>query len=341
MGVQEYLSEKLKTCALYDLTAEDEKLLRDFGIEEFIYKKLTSKKFRKWAIPKDVEERIRGVIQFKVKENQPIEFRFPFGGYKLWRMPTTPEVDWAEFFMIAYYSQYLAPILKAYKPGASFVFSSDDIIVSRMDNIPQQDLDTYFNSFKSLLGHFQKYCPANLKMDIIRIADLYPDKEDFEVELRNSITQITEQSKQWDKTEWEKLLKMSELNIKFDGLENWNKLSEEEKNDKIITGVIYHHSYIKVPRRHVYNRGADKIVVFATPIANAIAIGTTKNSVTKFWTGIGVLETKGDGFSDRILSPEQWKVEKDKEHEVVSLDVIPLKNFKQILVFPNEFSFRH
>ncbi|KKQ96023.1 MAG: hypothetical protein UT22_C0044G0004 [Parcubacteria group bacterium GW2011_GWC2_39_11] len=341
METQEYLSDKLKNCTSYDLTTEDKKLLDDFGVEEFIYKKLTSKKFRKWSLAKDVKERIRQTIHLNVGANQPIEFRFPFGGYKLWRLPTTPEVDWAEFFTIAYYCQYLAPILKAYKPGVSFIFSSDDIIIERMDNVSKKDTDAYFDSFKTLLGCFQKHFPSNMKMEIMRIADLYPNKNDFEAELKERISQITEDSKSWDKAEWDKLLKMSELNIKFIGVEDWASLSEEEKQDKIKAGVIYHHSYISVPRRRAYNRGEGKIVVFTTVIPNAIAIGTTKTSVTKFWTGVGVLEMKENGFSDRILSPEQWGRVKDTKHEIVNLDVISLKNFKQVRAFPDEFNFRH
>ena len=341
MGIQDYLSTKLRSCTSYEYTTEDKKLLDEFGIEEFIYKKLTSKKFRKWSLAKDVEERIRQTIHLNVEVNKPIEFRFPFGGYKLWLLPATPEVDWAEFFTIAYYCQYLAPILKAYKPGVNFVFSSDDIIIERMDNVSRKDTDAYFDSFKILLNYFQKYFPSNMKMEIIRIADLYYDKNDFEADLKEQIIQITEQSKSWDKLEWDRLLKMSELNIKFDGVENWNKFSEEEKQNKIKMGVIYHHSYLGVPRRRAYNRGEGKIVVFTTVISNAIAIGSTKTSVAKFWTGVGVSEAREDGFSDRILSPEQWEKVKNDKHEVIKTDLIPLKNFEQILVFPERFNFRH
>ncbi len=341
MNAQEYLSTKLKNCTSYEHTAEDKKLLDEFGIEEFIQKKLISKKFRKWSLTKDVEERIRDTIHLNAEGNQPIQLRFPFEGYKLWRLPTSPEVDWAEFFTIAYYCQYLAPILKAYKPGVSFVFSSDDIIIERMDNVLKKDTNAYFDSFNVLLGCFKKYFPSNMKMEIMRIADLYPDKNDFEAELKERISQVTEESKSWDKAEWERLLKMSELNIKFNGVEDWASLSNEEKRNKIKMGAIYHHSYISVPRRRAYNRGEGKIVVFTTVIPNAIAIGTTKTSVAKFWTGVGVLETKENGFSDRILSPEQWEKAENDRHETIKIDLVPLKNFEQILVFPNKFDFRH
>ena len=135
MNPEEYLQKELKTCSQYTLTKQDKLSLEQQGMADFIFAKVSSKKFRKWKLPEETVTQIKQAIKINVKNNTPIKFTFPFGGYKLWSMPSAPEVDWAEFFMIAYYHQYLAPIAAVYKPGVHFRFSSDDVIVSQMDII--------------------------------------------------------------------------------------------------------------------------------------------------------------------------------------------------------------
>src|SRR5690606_15491872 len=106
-----------------------------------------------------------------------------------------------------------------------------------------------------------------------------------------------------DVTKKQTMLTTSELNIRWDGAKDLTGLSENEKREVIAMGPVYHDAYCALGKRRQFNRGEDKIVLFTTVIPNAIAIGTTKASVTKFWTGFGVLEPRGDSFQPRILSP--------------------------------------
>ncbi|MBI4999316.1 hypothetical protein HZB97_00910 [Candidatus Gottesmanbacteria bacterium] len=338
MDTNEYLLNRLQTCSFYKLTIEDKDLLAKLCIEKKKKKKLTLGKFRKWSIDINSQERVKNAIKLNILRNQPIQFAFPFGGYKLWRFPTSPEVDWAEFFTIAYYLNYVSPIPQVYKPGMIFYFSSDDIIIERMDNVPTKDTDTYFASFNILLSEFRKYFPPNLKMEIKRVADFYP-KEEFENELALLIEKIKQEQPSWEEKKKNSMLKTSELNIKWDGVQDWTKLSEKVKQAKIEMGPTYHDAYCALSRRRAFVRGEDKIVVFTTPIPNAIAIGTSKTSVTKFWTGFGVLEKEKGQFFDRILSFEQWKKVKDQPHEVMKTGLVPLKNFQEIWVYPQRFNF--
>lgn len=339
MTAQDYLNSRLETASAYRLTDEDKSRLEKDCLENFIYLKLTSKKFRKWALDADSQNRIKEAIHINVSSGKPIQFTFPFGGYKLWRMPTAPEVDWAEFFSIAYYTNYLSPILQVYKPGAAFYFSSDDIIIERMDNISPKDTDAYFDSFKRLLTCFGKYFPSNLTVEIRRVADLYPDKKDFETDLKEKLAEVKKIYESVDgKTKHKKYI-MSELNISWTGTRNLTKWPESKKRQMIEMGPIMHDAYCSVPKRRAFVRGEDEIVVFSTPIPNAVAIGTTKSSVAKFWTGIGVLAKADDSFREYILSPKQL----EKVAKIPSLqekvDVISLKNFSSITVYKNALDF--
>lgn len=328
MTITEHLEEELKTSAVCELNEQDRSLLKGVGLEEFIYTKLTSKKFRKWAVDPDSEKQARGAIHINVAAGRPLQFRFPFGGYKLWRLPTAPEVDWAEFFTIAYYSKYLAPIAAAYKPGIEFEFSSDDVIIERMDNVPAADTSAYFDSFKNLLAEFAKHQPANFRIDIVRIGDLYSDKEAMEKELAANVDRFREEFARSDEDRRQKMLTTSELNITWKGAKDWSGLSDSEKRKIIEMGPVYHDAYCALAKRQEFNRGEDKIVIFPTVIRNAIAIGTTKSTVTKFWTGVGVLEIDGTDFKDLVLSPSQ--IEKAQlEWKTVKLGM-PGKNFEKI-----------
>jgi len=331
MEAKKYLENSLKSCTKYRLTDLDKKYLEENEVDSFIYKKLTSKKFRKWAIDEDSQNRVKGAIKINMERNGPIQFTFPFGGYKLWRLPTAPEVDWAEFFTIKYYCNYIAPILRVYKPGVKFSFSSDDLIIERMDNIPKKDTNAYFDSFVLLISEFSKYFPDNMQMEIKRVSDLYNEGE-LEAELSMHIARLKKEYPGQDEQRKKKMLQISELNIKMDGVENWAELNEQERNKKISMGPIYHDAQCSLVKRRAFVRGENKVVIFTTKISNAIAIGTTKTSITKFWTGYGVLERYSDRFKDRILSPKQLQSISKKKISTEKIKLIPLGNFNNIKI---------
>lgn len=339
MDVTSYLKNKLEHCTAYSLTDADRAVLKRDGIEALIFKTLTSKKFRKWAIDDKTQNEIKHAIHLNVSRNEPIKLTFPFGAYKLWRLPSTPEVDWAEFFTLAYYSQYAAPILAGYNPGVLFSFSSDDIIVERMNNVPAADCLTYIRTFSQLLDVFRKHFPPNMKMELVRVADMYPDKAEYERELAEQIKEYTKIYAAIDPKKRDAKNKSSALNIRWDGVRDLTGLSDQEKSEMIEFGPILHDAHCAVSRRRAFVRGENKIVVFSNPVNNAIPIGTTKSSRTKFWVGLGVLEQRGEKFYDRILSPEQLERATMEEHDVVPIDLIPLKNFSEVWVFRREFQF--
>lgn len=331
MNIQTYLQNELQNSSQYEVTAEDKKLLKAIPLEEFIFKKLSSKKFRKWSLDEDSSKRIKDAISVNMQAQKPIQFTFPFGGYKLWNLESAPRADWAEFFTIAYYLKWVAPISKVYEPGVHFMFSSDDVIVERLDNIPPKDTQAYYDSFKQLLQDFSQYFPKNLRMEIVRVADLYTAIE-FEEEFATHLPVMIKAYENPEPIRYQKMLATSTLNFQWKGVQDFSTLSESDKQEKIKMGPIIHDAYGKMTRRRAFVRGENKIVVFTTPIPNAIAIGTTKNSVTKFWTGTGVLEKQDDSFKARILSPEQIKSERMLEKE--SINVIDQTNFKTISVYP-------
>lgn len=332
--LKNFITEQLQHSTAYDLTPEDDSQIRKAGVEEFIFAKLTSKKFRKWALSPGMEEKVRTAIALQVQAGEPIQIRLPFGGYKLWRLPTAPEVDWAEFFAIGYYCQYVAPILAAYLPGVQFIFASDDIIVERMNNVPAEDTARYFNSFRQLLEQFRPFFPANFRMEIERIGDLFESDEDFERELRQLRQKI---EKDYAQLEGESLLQSraaSEFNLQLEGAEDYSSLTTEARLQRADHGFILHEAYRMLERREEFNRGTSRIAVFPANTGKAVPIGSAKRSVVKFWVGIGALEDCGTDFAPHILSPQQYQqVLETRQLRETPVRILPGKNFEKILLF--------
>lgn len=334
-----HLENRLKKCTSYGLSVNDKDILSRFGLQEFIFRKVTSNKFRKWSIDTETKQAIRKALSINLSLNKPIQFTFPWGGYKLWCLPSAPMIDWAEFFAISFYCKFVAPILQVYKPGVEFHFVSDDVVMELMDNIPKNETEIYLKSFDNLLDHFRKYFPNNMKMDIIRVAGFYT-KEEFGKEFNKNIKIIQKEQESLSEDCKLRIYKTANLNIKWDGVQPWHLLSEPEKNNKIKMSPIYLDAYCALSKRKAFVRGEDKIVITVECLPETIPLGTTSSSAVKFWTGIGVLEAKNDSkITDRILSPKQWIKVKNQDHKNYKIDLIPLKNLGKIMIFDRAFDF--
>jgi hypothetical protein len=294
-------------------------------LSDFICKTIMSKKFRKFSLIPEYIDHIKRVINESIENNLPIKFSFPFGGYKLWRLEESPEVDWAELFSLMYYAKWLKPIALVYKPGVIFDFASDDMIVERMNNIPKKDTEEYKKSFENLVKFLEKYIPENIQFTFTPISSFYTPEE-FEKDLANKIEK--------NKIELgglpvlsDKEKRMVELNVKL------NKGQDEDPlwREKI---ELIHCSYYAVDKRRPYNRAKDKILVFPTSVKDGkvIAVGTTKTSVAKFWVGVGVLKKNEDKYIEYILSPSQ--IDKNEiTIEDINIDGLSGKNFSKIKIF--------
>jgi hypothetical protein len=335
MTIKQRLQSRLENAGKTELSEHDQKLLSTLSLEEYIYKKVVSKKFRKWSLSDPVKAQIKEIIHDRVSKNLPLTFTFPFGGYKLWRLPTAPDIDYAEFFTIAHTLSYLAPIAKVYQPGYEVILTSDEVIIERMNNIPKEETDLYTNSFKTLIKEFSKHLPKNAKLSFTLIRDLYKDEQDiFEKELASFVTEQKEAWKQETQEKQQHRFEMSKLNIKMDGKEPWHKLSKEQQDQKIIDGAIYHHAYIKLSRRAELVKGPNKIIIFTSTIGGVpcVPIGSTKASATKFWTGVGLLEKKGEKFVEIIYSPDRLNSLQKNKVKSEKVDFLGLKNLKTIQV---------
>lgn len=274
--------------------------------EQTLYRLIVSKKFRKWALPADAAERIKTALAVCVPENKPLNFVFEFGGYKLWRLPSAPYPDLAETYMLRHYAAYLRPIAEAYPAGVNMYFASDDCVVERMNNIKPEALEIYADAFQKCLKQIEPELPANIKMSYVRLAELYPNRQALEDELKITFAGNMKKFETWTDEKKDRMLKRARLNFCKSGAlaaKDLSGISPEEYDRRLIEGAVYHDAFEDCSKRKEFVVGKDRILLFCTPIPEAIAIGTTKASVTKFWTGVGVFE---DGL-EKVLSPSAWE----------------------------------
>src|SRR3989344_6337422 len=161
MKPEEYIQAKLN-----ELKQPSKLQFESDNLSENIFKAVTSKKFRKYSVNPEYIDHIKSAIKLNVEKSEPIKFTVVFGGYKLWRLEETPEVDWAELFSMTYYTKWVKPICEIYKPGVWFDFFSDDVIVPQMNNIDPADTKAYQESFISLLEVIKPFLPTNLSITL-------------------------------------------------------------------------------------------------------------------------------------------------------------------------------
>jgi hypothetical protein len=324
MTAQDYIQTKL------------EELKQPVGLEkpentdelvEAIFKALMSKKFRKYSANEDLQKSVRNAIRLNVEKNEPINVTFLHGAYKLWRLEETPETDWAELFSLMYYSGWVKPICELYEPGVWFDFFVDDYIINRLDNIPMSDVQAYIDSYQGLMDFLKPYQPSNLKITITTVGSQFPSEEAFDKSLQANHEKLTAETPGGLPELNDAQRAMVELNTK--------PTDEQLKDPKWRERVFHlHNAYMSTKAEPGYHKGRpEKIMAFTQPLpsGSTISVGTTKSSIMKFWVGVGVLQPKGDSYSQVILSPSQ--LEKTQfDFEDTHIEGLKGKNFKRIRV---------
>lgn len=333
MNPQLFLKNKLQNSSKYELTKEDNIFTENNGIEAFIYKRITSGKFRKWKIQEEAEQRTKKAISIAVNESKSLKVLYPQGAYKLWHLPSSPYSDWAEFFNIAYLVEYVSPIVKFFEPGVEIDYYMHTLIPEKHDNLPTADINSYVESFQVLLDEFSKYFPKNLKIKIYKDINFYSSREEYFEELESHLHEGEADFEAMEVGMKEAFLKMSELNIRWDGIEDWTKLNDDERKEKIRKGAYLEKAMSKLTKPQVFTKADDKVPVFTLSSPRFIGIGSNKSSVTKYWTGYGVLEEKDKNLTDRILSPKQLESLAEVNYKEENVNLIPHKAFDKIRIY--------
>jgi len=341
-AIQDHLKNIFTTFDSYVLSERDQKIAaRD--PKAFILGKLFRKKFRKQKLFPNTIEDITKKVAERTASGEPIYLSIPFGGYKHFWNASHPEPDWAELFTIKFLTQYVAPILAVYDPGAIIEFVSEDIIIPKMDNYPQESLDSYAAAFKTLLASYQRYLPENLRFQFFRVAERCN---------RDQIIQEVEKLLPGSRSKWEtytqdqkdRELKRSRRSVFWKGESDLTGLDEQAKQRRVIESRHIELAYYEVEARPeflgpYFLNGNHIPVCFSFGLSpdnfdHWITLGSTHSSVVDFWIGRGILEQRDSSFVTRIVSKQQYDRIKNRLRSVETKfgGVLPLKNYQCIEV---------
>lgn len=338
--ILDYIEKEIKEFPIYVFDRYQKRLIEKQGIADFIKRRLFSHQFRKAKLSKETYDFITTKIINKVRESKPIRLAIPIGGYKKWQFNTSPNVDWAEFFHLRFMFRMLAPILQVYKPGISLEYFSNDWMVKIIDYYPQADLDSYADSFRTLIKLFEPSFPKNFKISYDRVGQ----QKDPEVLLSRVL-----KNRQKIESEWKNLsekekngrLDKSSRNIRFDILEKNKPLSKTEKERIIFEGKILHDCLIAGGWNSDldYLRNDDKIPVihiYRKSDVGFLYLASCSGSLIQFWSGTGIIQVKNkDKITPGILSFAQFdKIRNQLEFIKVS-NPSSLKNLLAVPVICN------
>lgn len=296
------------------------------SVEDEILRLLLSKKFRKYAANEELIAHCKKAISLQVSEKKPINITFLHGAYKLWRLEESPCVDWAEFFSLMYYTEWVKDICEIYEPGVWFDFFVDDLIIPKLDNVPMSDIEKYLKSYADIMDFIRPYQPSNLKMTITPVGSRFSSPDKFNEIFEQNLAKLNQESNGELQLLTDSQKSMIELNVK--------KTPQQEKDSQWREKVWQLHSAYQVTKRMAnYHYQPNKILAFTQPLPSGttISVGTTKSSVAKFWVGVGALKKRADSYKEIILSPSQLA----SAHcvwEDVAVDGLDGKNFKRIRV---------
>ncbi len=293
-------------------------------IEDVIFAKVMSKKFRKLKAGQAAIDVTKKAIHHSVSNQTPIIVNVVFGGNKLWHFAEAPEIDWAEVFTTLYLVKYLKYIASAYEPGAYLEFYSMDVVLESMNNLPPTETDQYSNTFIAMLAWLRQYLPSNVKVGYRRYGQDYSDRSEYIAELDEAKAKVWQELGNKLPTMTNEQKDATELNVRLKPGQADDPLWREK--------VEWTHLSIertKTMERYIYD--PTMIPVCPTYFPGCITTGSTKRTSAKFWVAVGALERDGTSLHETVLTPKQLE-NAQFQWESVSLPGLEGKNFSRIRV---------
>ncbi len=340
INANNYLKKLLTQIEGHVPTDEDKKTFSRDKVN-YIFRKIDRKKFRRKQLGQESKTNILNKIKGSVDSNKPIHLVIPFGGYKHFWNQSHPEPDWAELFNFRYITEYVLPILALYEPGVIVEYVSEDLILPRMNNYPEESIETYIKQFKAILNWYQNFVPKNLKFNFFRVSDRC-DKQaiinDVESMIPERVAKYSELSSEQKDAE----IKRSIRNVYWNGKLDLTALTETEKLDRTIESRIIELAFYETEGKpeyfgNYYGDDGHICICFSFGLSpdNAfddLTLGSAHGSLVEFWIGKGVLISNQGQLHPRIVSAKQYETMKDKMVvNEVNLD-IPGNNYAKIKV---------
>lgn len=355
--INQYINEEILS-----LRSISTQIIPNVEMKEKFLERLFLRKYRKYAISEDVRYYVASKLNNIIDKGLEMRFVPSFGGYKHWWSPTYPNADWAEVFNIKFLLEYLGPIFNSYKKNKVYLeYESEEVILAELNNISQEGLDRYTSSFRCLLSFFQKLVGDKIELSLTLARDQYAakgkTKQDLLRKIEEMIPEYTERFEGYDEEDKAKRIKKASTNFKLDGVIDYTKLSDAEKEELFKKSRILNEAFLDADfelRGDDYFENESTIpLLFSFGLGPGgetwLHIGSSSSSMVDFWAGMGILEYREDGrIVQRIISRSQYDIIKDQiikveVHSALTDDICikdeTNKNFSYIYVYPGTLIF--
>lgn len=315
-----------------NLTIEEKKQLQFEGKVAYILKKINSNKYKQAKFPEVLIQKIQGIVTTAVAESKPIHFSIPFGGFKKWQYPHYPAIGWEEIFNIIQLRNFAIEIAKGYEPGVIIQYVSDEVFISRMNNMSQEDLDHYNSSFNLAVAYIQQFTPPNVMLRFTKIRDELSQQEVLK-RFDEGIIGLKQKWAELPIEERKKRLEKTARNYKLDK----KKYTKNELERLYLESTLVHDAFIftEWERGTLWAFRGDMIPIgFRYTGTWGINLKSSPTSAVQFWVGFGLLEEKDGSFAQKILTYNQY-LEVAKKTIFKEQTVIPAILLEKIPVLVN------
>jgi hypothetical protein len=340
-NVNTYLKTLLTKVEAYQLTpAEHKKVQRDKA--GFITDKIMRKKFRR-RVGDDARKSNQEKVALSIREDRPIHFTIPVGGYKHFWNPSHPGPDWAELIHLRWMTEYVQPILATHKPGVILEYISEDLILPRMNNYPDEALEAYAVDFGKMIKWYQQQVPQNLQLRYWRVGNKH-DKQAIIDKIERLLPERTAAFQKLTPTAQEQETHRSRRSVYWDGKQDLTGLTAPEKYDRIVESRLIELAFYDVEMEpeflgDYFNEDNHISLCFSFGLSpdndewGTLTIQSSSGSIVEPWIGRGILRQHGNTFRSTIVSQQQYKAAKNKLETIrVEPALLPLGNYRTIEV---------
>ena len=286
MTAQEYILTELEKLKVFESAQET---LSGQQLEEAIYAKVTSKKFRKLKLDKEAEEITKQAIKKSIAKNEPIKINLLFGGNKLWRFDEAPEIDWAELFNVIYFAKWLKSIASVYEHGATFEYLSQDVSIESLNNVPRSETNSYSETFRGMLEWIAPYLPNRVSFTYVRHLEMFDNLDEYDKEIEEAKKIILDENKGNLPPLDDAMKASTELNVRLKPGQDDDPLWREKIE-------LEHQAIFRTKTLGKLLSDTAVIPTCSTYFPGLLITGSTKRSYAKFWAAVGAASQR-----DRFL----------------------------------------
>ena len=283
------------------------------------------RRYRKYATTQEVRDFVKSRLDNIIAKSLPMIFVPSFGGYKHWWTPTYPKCDWAEVFNIKFLLEFLAPIYNSYKNNTVAIeYESEEVILSELNNIPQEGLDAYTQSFRDVLSIFQSIIGDKVELSLILAREQYESvgfsKEKLLSRIEEMMPDYYKRFDSYDEEDKKRRISKVKTNFKLDGVKDYTNLTEEETYNLYRWSRVFNEAFLdadyEVRGESFFDDESTIPLLFSFGLGPGGEawphIGSSSSSMVDFWAGMGILEKRDNGtIIPRIISKTQYDLIKN------------------------------